>query len=449
MRVLMLLAVALVLSGCASSPHDLRMKEARAYLEEDDVYLAFDAVRESLRRAGEDREKALALLRPIENVQNRLADEYQSFLPDLSTFTATSRHYMDVGLANEVGLIAQDRAEDLRAQAETIALRQTLNEIFTPNFENRWDVFPAVSASDEAMRLITERSLEHLVINGPREFHRRPMLTRMVEFHWRDPSDSDQKRMVHAAMPRIEFSVAELRVDVMRIDATEATWRIDEQTLDFYVDGRRSGRTVGLDAANKVQVSDRFTLLNGPRHAEVVVNLVELEYRPRSEFRPTRNIAYELPVGEPKYEEKCEKNEFRFGENKEEYVCTQVELPQDARFYYDIEEGRDSLDWAYEIQTRSEIRQAVRTRIVRGRYDEPYHRCLNGRIQDTHGDTRSSSSFSMLDYQQRSFCSDSRRRVGADALRQRMTNEIVFELRNILAQEHNEIRYSGNLGFRN
>ncbi len=445
MRVLALLCLALLLSGCASSPHDLRMKEARAYADEGDVYLAFDAVRESLRNGGDELKNAMALLRPIENIQDRLADDYESFLPDLATFDATARHYTDVTLAARMGLIADARADELKEQAEAIALRYTLNGVFEPNFESQWDVFPALAASQDAMRLITDRSLDHLTIHGPLEAHRRPMLTRMVDFHWQTLGETDEKRMVHAALPRIEFSIAELRADVRRIDLIEAERRLDEQILDFYVGGWRSGRTVGLDVANIIQIADRYTLMQAPQYAEVVVNLVELEYRPYSETRPTRRMVHDFWVGEPEYEEECKKNEFRYGENKDEYICTQVELPQDERFYYEIEEGRDSLEWAYEIQTRSEIRQAVRSRIVRGRYDEPYHRCLNGRIRDTHGHTRSTYSFSDLDYDQWQFCEASRDRVGMGALRERMINSIVLELRGILANEHNEIRYSGNL----
>lgn len=383
MRSLALLCLALVLWGCASSPHDLRMKEGRDFLEQGDVFRAFNAVKGSLRGEEEESAKALALLNSVEGIQSHLADEYQSRLLSLPSFSETATHFSDVGLAAHVGVMAEERARDIRTQLEDMALQRTLDGGFTPNFEDPWGVFPAVSESAEAMNVILRNSLSYLTIYGPTDGQRRPMLANMIRYVWRGEGNPHEKRLVREALANIQFSIAELRADVRQIDSSFASARLDAQILDFFIDGEGGSRIIARDVGGLIARADRFTNVYGPGDAEARVFLRELDYRPRSEIMPTRSVVVELPRERRK---KKDRVKMEYDEDTGEYYAVEeVEKPQDARFFFEVEAGSDRLDWAYEVYIESDLGRGGPPTLLRGSYEETYHRCYNGRVMDTMG----------------------------------------------------------------
>jgi hypothetical protein len=429
MRFSILLCVGLVLSACASD-NSIRLREGATYLEQGELLQAYFAIIDNLKDEEKHRAKALALFAPIDDVQNRLADSLQEYQTKLFTFNAAATFDGDVKLAADVGLIAEDRAAALRTQAEDLALGRTLNGVYTPNFGDPWKTFRKVSESPEAMIALTRNSVAYLKVNWPQEGQRRPTLTELSNYIQLSPNTSTESQLVRNALYDIQFSIAELRSDVRKFAPSFAAVELDRKILDFYI----LGPWPSLDVASIIQVADRFTLVGLPSVAEASVRLREYEFRERTDHRPTRTVVVELDL-KPKEKKK--------GEAKDEPEEEEEEKPQDARYIYDVREGSDRLDWAYEVHITSPDATGTVRKMFRGSYEESYYQCENGRIEDTFGNTRRESY--APDSYTRSYCYRGSERTDPEVFRQRLVRQLAGELTETLARVHNVVTLSGDL----
>lgn len=429
MRFFSLLCIGLVLSGCASD-NSIRLREGATYLEQGELLQAYFAVIDNLRGEEKHRTKALALFAPIDDVQNRLADSLQEYQTKLFTFNAAATYDGDVGLAADVGLIARDRAAVLRARTEDLALARTLNGIYTPNFGDPWKTFPKVSESAEAMIALTRNSVAYLKVNWPQEGERRPALIQLSHYLQFSPDTSTESQLVRDALYNIQFSIAELRSDVRKFAPAFAGVELDRKILDFYI----LGPWPSLDVASLIEGADRFTQVGVPSSVEANVELSEYEFRERTDHRPTRTVVVELDL-KPKEKKK--------GGAKDEPEAEEEEKPQDARYIYDVREGSDRLDWAYEVHITSPDATGTVRKMFRGSYEESYYQCENGRIEDTFGNTRRESY--APDSYTRSYCYNGSKRTDPKVFRQRMVRELAGELTETLARVHNVVTLSGDL----
>jgi hypothetical protein len=342
----------IALCGCAAKE---RREAAEAAFAGGDVMAGFNAVYKDLAgQSGQsNREKALKLFDVSRRAQ--LDEAFVGQIQNLTTIARALIVRTDVSVAGNAGLMAQERAAELRAAIHERLVAQIAAGALQPTVGELLNELPVVLDNPTVAPKAVSNSLVFLGKYQPSKSGPRRADV-IALFRYIATPGNKFASQVEVVLPNIVFSLRELKYDVAPLFRSFAEDRMEPMITDTVVLSSRAQRLLVVDLTNRLSRYEEIRIVDSPEAAEAIVDVDEVQYRERERGPTVRHIA--VPP------------------NEVDGYIRPKHVPEDSAFIYDVEESSFELEWAYEV--RVEMKGGPRdSDVVRGTERAESHECVS------------------------------------------------------------------------